>query len=696
MDKLKIQKTAIETYVAIYKTVGTREKEEFARNKAGANSGTVYDYWMSQSDSVITNALNKEIYPELKSENKIPTDTGNVDAKGKDSPFYDLLTDLKRFRDSTIDAAGGAKELMRILGQNKDITIFKGLDQRLSSLAANSDFIDFIGGMEKAIQDKLINVSKKGVVSLTDLGEATKKAYDERQLGIYQVEQAKVIQGAMAQRGAFIKLRAAGLSSAEALELIADQQLAISINSQKSAKEIKRFVESIKEAKQEIDKTTMETDPLGWFNQNMDKAFKTFDLQERAARAKYRSEIDRINKLIDSAEDKVETLRRKAEMEYDRPIQALQDESRALNNDLTIMSQATDKINEKYDKQRDALESIYSINERIAQQQKSKITLADALTQGDIAAAAQAAQELRNQSQEFAQQDSLDALEKARQNEIDSLRSASGLSRVQIETRLYEIGQQIYNLETQRQAIDAEILKLQDEIYNLKEGQLRATQDALQAELDAIEAQRQKWEDTQLALELAKAEAAGYKNELLLAEEVLKRMVALLKSLGAGMFGGGGGGVLGGGTGATGAAAAAGYTDIAAYQDWRRGERAMYGGMIKKYDVGGIVAGSGMTDKVPALLTPGEYVINKAATQKFGPLLEELNESKYPGSLSLGGSPVVAGVSNNMINNNSTSVYNYSLTVDVAGSSASPDDIARTVIAQIRNMDAQRLRGNKY
>jgi 4-hydroxy-3-methylbut-2-enyl diphosphate reductase IspH len=41
-------------------------------------------------------------------------------------------------------------------------------------------------------------------------------------------------------------------------------------------------------------------------------------------------------------------------------------------------------------------------------------------------------------------------------------------------------------------------------------------------------------------------------------------------------------------------------------------------------------------------------------------------------------------------------VYNYSLSVGVNGTSASPDDIARTVIAQIRNMDAQRLRGNRY
>ena len=620
-----------------------------------------------------------------------PGDTGK-----RDTTFDDILINLKRTRDATIDVTKGAKELMRVLGGTKDITIFSGLDQQLARLGANTDFLDFVGGVEKAIQNRLVVVNKKGIASLTELGKAAMKAYNEKQLGLYQAEQVNAIQGAIAQREAFVKLKAVGASSAEALDLVADKQLAIAINSQRSTKELKDFLKTLREAKAEALKTGEVIDPLGSFDEQMDKAFKVFDLRERQARAKYRTEIDKLNKLIDSAEGKVQILQRKSEIEYGRPIEVLQNESRQLNNDLSIISQATEKINEKYDKQREALESVYKINERIAQQQKSRITLADALTQGDISAAAQAAQDIRNQSQEYAQQDSLDSLEKAKQNEIDSLRSASGLTRVQIEQRLYEISQEIYNIETKRQAVDAEILKLQDEIYNLKEVQLKATEDALQAELDAIDAQRQKWEDTRLSLEGAKAEADGYNDMLLEAEATLKRMLELWKQMGAKMFSGGGsGGVLGGGTGETSAAAAFGYTDAAAYRDYRAGER-MYGGLIRKYDVGGIVAGSGMTDKVPALLTPGEYVVNKAATQKFGPLLEQLNESKYPGSLSLSGSPMVAGVSNNMINNNSTSVYNYSLTVDVAGSSANPDDIARTVIAQIRNMDAQRLRGNKY
>jgi hypothetical protein len=122
--------------------------------------------------------------------------------------------------------------------------------------------------------------------------------------------------------------------------------------------------------------------------------------------------------------------------------------------------------------------------------------------------------------------------------------------------------------------------------------------------------------------------------------------------------------------------------------------QAMYGGFIKKMAPGGVVRGSGMTDKVPTLLTPGEYVVNKNAANKFGPLLQQINDSKYPSSLSFATTPMMATVANSATNNN-TAVYNYSLNVSANTDGANPDDIARTVITHIRNMDAQRIRSNR-
>jgi TP901 family phage tail tape measure protein len=46
---------------------------------------------------------------------------------------------------------------------------------------------------------------------------------------------------------------------------------------------------------------------------------------------------------------------------------------------------------------------------------------------------------------------------------------------------------------------------------------------------------------------------------------------------------------------------------------------------VQKFAVGGLVAGSGKTDSVPAMLTPGEYVVNPAASRLFAPILEQMN-----------------------------------------------------------------------
>jgi hypothetical protein len=57
-------------------------------------------------------------------------------------------------------------------------------------------------------------------------------------------------------------------------------------------------------------------------------------------------------------------------------------------------------------------------------------------------------------------------------------------------------------------------------------------------------------------------------------------------------------------------------------------------------NVGGGVPGSGNTDTVPAMLTPGEFVVNKEATKNNLGLLKAINDGKTQG-LNSGG---MAGV----------------------------------------------------
>ena len=96
------------------------------------------------------------------------------------------------------------------------------------------------------------------------------------------------------------------------------------------------------------------------------------------------------------------------------------------------------------------------------------------------------------------------------------------------------------------------------------------------------------------------------------------------------------------------------------------------GGIVPKYfAAGGLSRG---TDTVPAMLTPGEFVINKNAATSLGVKnLNKLNSGESLGS----------------------SVYNYSVGINVTNSNANADDIARAVMGQIKYIDSQRIRGQR-
>jgi hypothetical protein len=89
---------------------------------------------------------------------------------------------------------------------------------------------------------------------------------------------------------------------------------------------------------------------------------------------------------------------------------------------------------------------------------------------------------------------------------------------------------------------------------------------------------------------------------------------------------------------------------------------------------GGLVPGLGNKDTISSMLTPGEFVIKKSAVESYG-----------AGNLA----KINNGISTD------SSVYNYSLSVNVNGNNLNPDDIASTVMQKIKYIDGQRIRGQR-
>ena len=152
----------------------------------------------------------------------------------------------------------------------------------------------------------------------------------------------------------------------------------------------------------------------------------------------------------------------------------------------------------------------------------------------------------------------------------------------------------------------------------------------------------------------------------------------------------------------------------------------MYGGRIDGYMGGGKVrkaymayGGAVGSDTVPAMLTPGEFVVNKASSKAFTPFLTAINESKYPSVLAnkiSNARPIYqipiqtslnqpsynistpmfntspTNIANASYSDNSSAVYNYSVGISVGGTNASPETVAKAVMNEIKYLDSQRVK----
>ena len=354
------------------------------------------------------------------------------------------------------------------------------------------------------------------------------------------------------------------------------------------------------------------------------------------------------------------------------------------NRALNDLSEKEDAVNKTYDDRLKALDKVSQANDRIAQQNSSRLSLATALASGDIAAAANAANEMKQQNAQYQIEDTREALEKKRQEDLKALTvSVNGklLTREEIQTRNKNLAKDIEAIEDRLRIIEDKRLVLAEK---REKAELRTF---LLQQKQTIEALRYK----QIRGKLTKTQ-----------EGFLSTLMVDFKNL-AGVS---------------------------------HSQYKQYGGKIAKMAFGGTafkgstespppllrmnrgstVPGIGMTDKVPAMLTPGEFVVRKPVADQNRPFLDALNSQVFPG---IGGSKTVptnnfldgigsprysipeqstGSIPVNNASSQSSSVYNntYSVNVNVSGTNSSPDDIANVVMAKLSNQNRGNLRSSRY
>ena len=666
------------------------------------------------------------------------SDTGK-----RDTILDDLLLKLKLFRKESVNALGGWKELVKQLGSGKSINAFKGTTNQLQGMGANESLVQFAQGLgaEEAGKffDKITTKAKSGKLVLNDYGKSLNRLFPTVQAGIYLRQQDQITREQTTQNKALAMLKARGVDAATALELTADAaQAAAIISKDLDGKDLEKMITNTKKATastREFEKALRATQfAADQASQGAaEKLTEAFDYGYLEIERKAREAFKSINKMSPEAVELSITIDEKAIEKVQNEISGINSNIKSYSRTLdligrqeTVITETYDKKIESLNKQKDALESIKTVNSFLISQQQKQLGLANALTQGDISAAAEAAQTMRAEAAQAAldrMTTGLDAttsnLEAQKQREISSITAVVNgqkMTRKQIDDQILLLNDKIYTIEvTQLEPLQAQADKkrqllsdldfqVQKEQQSLQISGMTKTEwdfiqryaDATNKHLDGIVIDIDKvasssasaaasWASIVTSMQLAKTLGtnsgstnladiqAGSKNGTITPENLTPAQKAVvlqsIKDLNA---------------------------KIKPQLEKLKasvGLKAL-GGVVTKYMATGGAVGS---DTVPAMLTPGEFIVNKTAAKAYRPLLESINESKYPSMLGgIGGSTVVPinNISTSM-NDNSTAVYNYSLGFSINGSNSNANDIARAVMTEIKNIDAQRIRGQR-
>ena len=571
---------------------------------------------------------------------------------------------------------------------------------------------------------------------------------------------------------AYAKLRSAGFGVGEATGIAKDGILAAALASEKvGSKKWNELVVAIRAARAE-EEAWLNSTPEGraeHFADVYSKVMDVFSAQEAIIDMNNEAATATTRKLIDALEKQIEVYQRR---------------SAELERDLSQIADKEDEINKKYDEKNKALETVKKLNQDIINQQKSQISIADALSQGDISAAAMAMEDSKAQfaaSQGDATQRGLDA---SRQAELDSIKQ-NGKTRAEIEAEIKRIKKEIETIEFGALQNAEDYLAIADEIA-----------EAAKDNLEVQGLSKTEWENINTRIDASKANAALYDAEVAKALVNAQGLVGeweklnetyttthVINTINTSSGGGGGGG------GATAdpldpsvdtptsqanriqqalsnrataskvsSALAKAANATSGTADSREAKIKSYLAKITKFQAdailreagllgggggggynttgGGPIAvaaggpisgpGTGTSDSIPAMLSNGEYVVKAAAAKKLGRgFLDSVNAGrprpipgmtkpsfnlpnmqiptrtipdipsgpsfKMPSDPGISTRPITSPSKEPVANNNS-SVYNYSLSVNVSGTNSSANDIANVVMNKIKTIESQQVK----
>jgi TP901 family phage tail tape measure protein len=430
--KTKAEQQIYLSYVATFSGTMNFEDPNFLawlsspENKDGAKADIVG--WGMYTDFVARRAVNDRILVD----NTVGAGNQNNNGGGPSASWLDDyvkgvrdLTDASQKLTVGYSASQKALEAFAKKGSSFK-NMFSGLTNNLFAANVSQDIIDNILGMPKEEAEKEMKRF------FDSSGKATKFLKQLNEISARQKIEGQFVGGLQATKSIYDRVdatKALALGNQNAAltsELMADSDMVLALSGIK-------LIGNLKDQKKAV--------------HELAKAKLANLAAERLSKGTVQNEIDDAQVRIDT----------------------LEAENGVYQNGLDIISKKAEKINETYDKQIQALQEVKSVNDDIARQKQGELDIADALSRGDIGAAAKAAQQLRAQNAQAAADAQVKALEDAKKRAVDALTveiNGQKLSRADLEQKMYDIQLQVLEIRKDEIVQNEVILAKQREILN--------------------------------------------------------------------------------------------------------------------------------------------------------------------------------------------------------------------------------------